>query len=104
MLSILIPTYNNLKYLKLCIDSIIKNSSEKHELIVHINSGGFPPTLSTKAMIVASRIMSINKTILVINNSPESYLKIRRIMNLPMDVIINFCVDIFFCFSVGLGA
>ena len=62
--------------------------------IVHINSGGFPPTLSTKAMIVASRIMSINKTILVINNSPESYLKIRRIMNLPMDVIINFCVDI----------
>ena len=39
MLSILIPTYNNLKYLKLCIDSIIKNSSEKHELIVHINSG-----------------------------------------------------------------
>ena len=39
MFSIIIPTFNNIKYLKLCIDSIIKNSSEKHELIVHINSG-----------------------------------------------------------------
>tara|TARA_Y100000590_G_scaffold411380_1_gene505362 strand:- start:542 stop:1408 length:867 start_codon:yes stop_codon:yes gene_type:complete len=39
MFSIVIPTYNNLKYVKLCIDSIKKNSSLKHEIIVHSNIG-----------------------------------------------------------------
>jgi glycosyltransferase involved in cell wall biosynthesis len=37
--SILIPTWNNLPYLKLCIDSIRKNSTFKHQIIVHINEG-----------------------------------------------------------------
>lgn len=37
--SILIPTWNNLGYLKLCIESIRKNSFYKHQLIVHINEG-----------------------------------------------------------------
>ena len=35
--SIVIPTYNNFNYLKLCIDSIIKNSFFNHEIIIHIN-------------------------------------------------------------------
>tara|TARA_Y100000590_G_scaffold448992_1_gene586463 strand:+ start:2030 stop:2881 length:852 start_codon:yes stop_codon:yes gene_type:complete len=39
MFSIVIPTYNNLKYLKLCLNSIKKNSSYKHEIIVHSNDG-----------------------------------------------------------------
>src|SRR5215467_1184052 len=37
--SILIPTWNNLPYLKLCVDSIRKNSHFKHQVIVHINDG-----------------------------------------------------------------
>lgn len=37
--SIIIPTWNNLRYLKLCIESIRKNSTHKHQLIVHINEG-----------------------------------------------------------------
>ena len=37
--SILIPTWNNLDYLKLCIHSIRKNSFFKHQIIVHINEG-----------------------------------------------------------------
>jgi glycosyltransferase involved in cell wall biosynthesis len=37
--SILIPTWNNLKYLRLCIGSILKNSALKHQIIVHINEG-----------------------------------------------------------------
>ena len=37
--SIIIPTFNNLKYLKLCIKSILKNSHFKHEIIFHINEG-----------------------------------------------------------------
>ncbi len=39
MFSIIIPTYNNLEYLKLCLKSIQKNSSFDHEIIIHINEG-----------------------------------------------------------------
>jgi glycosyltransferase involved in cell wall biosynthesis len=37
--SILIPTWNNLEYLKLCIESIRKNSQHPHQIIVHVNEG-----------------------------------------------------------------
>lgn|GEM_PF-37538 len=37
--SILIPTWNNLDFLKLCIASIRKNSAYKHQIILHINEG-----------------------------------------------------------------
>lgn len=37
--SILIPTWNNLELLKLCIQSIQKNSFFQHEIIVHVNQG-----------------------------------------------------------------
>lgn len=37
--SILIPTWNNLPYLKICIDSIRKNSCFPHQVIVHANEG-----------------------------------------------------------------
>ena len=39
MFSIIIPTFNNLEYLKLCLESIKKNSSYNHEIIIHINEG-----------------------------------------------------------------
>ena len=39
MFSILIPTYNNLNYLKLCIESIEKNSKYDHQIIIHVNEG-----------------------------------------------------------------
>ena len=39
MISIVIPTFNNLDYLKLCLKSLKKNSSFKHEVIIHINDG-----------------------------------------------------------------
>ena len=37
--SIIIPSWNNLNYLKLCIESIKKNSEYDHELLFHINEG-----------------------------------------------------------------
>lgn len=37
--SILIPSWNNLKYLQLCIESIQKNSKFQHQVIVHVNDG-----------------------------------------------------------------
>ena len=39
MFSIIIPSLNNLKYLKFCIESIKKNSFYKNEIIVHVNIG-----------------------------------------------------------------
>ncbi len=37
--SILIPSWNNLDYLKLCVHSIRKNSAYSHQIIVHVNEG-----------------------------------------------------------------
>lgn len=37
--SILIPSWNNLALLKLCVESIRKNSNYSHQLIIHVNEG-----------------------------------------------------------------
>lgn len=39
MFSIIIPTWNNLPYLKLVIDSLRRHSRYEHQVIVHINDG-----------------------------------------------------------------
>ena len=39
MFSIIIPTFNNIEYLKICIRSIKKNSLYNHEIIPHVNEG-----------------------------------------------------------------
>ena len=39
MFTIIIPTLNNLPYLRICINSINKNSVYKHEIIPHVNIG-----------------------------------------------------------------
>ena len=38
-ISILIPTFNNLRYLKFFLNSVKNNSSFQHEVIVHVNDG-----------------------------------------------------------------
>ena len=52
MISIVIPTYNNLNYLKLCLKSLKKNSSFKHEIIIHINDGSDGTLDFIKAKII----------------------------------------------------
>lgn len=37
--SILIPTWNSLEILKICVDSIQKNSFFTHEILIHVNQG-----------------------------------------------------------------
>ena len=39
MFSIIIPTFNNFEYLKICLDSIKKNSKSNHEIIIFVNEG-----------------------------------------------------------------
>ncbi len=38
-MSIVIPTWNNLPYIKNCLDSLKKNSRLPHQIILHINEG-----------------------------------------------------------------
>ena len=40
MFSIVIPTLNNFNYLKICLESLKKNSTLDHEIIIHVNEGG----------------------------------------------------------------
>jgi glycosyltransferase involved in cell wall biosynthesis len=37
--SIIIPSWNNLPFLKLCIASVEKNSAFRHQIIIHVNDG-----------------------------------------------------------------
>lgn len=37
--SIVIPTWNNLEFLKLCVASIRKNSAFRHQIVLHVNDG-----------------------------------------------------------------
>ena len=39
MFTVLIPTFNNLHYLKFCINSIKKNSKFNHQIVCHVNIG-----------------------------------------------------------------
>lgn len=39
MFSIVIPSWNNLAYLKLCVESLKKHSQYEHEILVHLNDG-----------------------------------------------------------------
>jgi glycosyltransferase involved in cell wall biosynthesis len=39
LFTILIPTWNNLDYLKLCVASIRENSAHAHQIVVHVNDG-----------------------------------------------------------------
>lgn len=39
LFSILIPTWNNLAYLKLCLKSIEKNSAYRHQILIYVNEG-----------------------------------------------------------------
>ena len=52
MYSIIIPTFNNLPYLKICISSIRKNSKFNHEIIPHVNEG----TDGTEDYLIAENI------------------------------------------------
>ena len=39
MFSIIIPTLNNIHYLKICLESLKKNSMLENEIIIHVNEG-----------------------------------------------------------------
>lgn len=53
MFSIIIPTWNNLEMLKLCVESIRQNSTFQHQIVLHINEGadGTPKWADTEGVV-----------------------------------------------------
>jgi GT2 family glycosyltransferase len=52
MFSILVPTWNNLEYLQLCVAGIRKHTSVPYEILVHVNEGtdGTPEWLQSQGI------------------------------------------------------
>ena len=75
-LSIIVPTFNNLPYLKFFLESLKKNSKFEHEVVIHINDGSdgtlnFVKTKNYKYTISADNIglcSSINKAANLVSN------------------------------------
>jgi glycosyltransferase involved in cell wall biosynthesis len=72
LFSIIIPTWNNLDMVKLCVQSIRKNSAYPHEIVLHINDGND----GTRAWAIAEGI--------VFTASPQN-IGICRAVNLAFD-------------------
>lgn len=69
--------------------------------IVHINSGGYPPTMSAKSAVIAARLSGVKTIILVVNNLAENYSSLSRVLDYPMDIVIVKHVDLFITASVA---
>ena len=90
--SIIIPTWNNLSYLKLCIDSIRKNSQFTHQIIVFVNDGsdGTNDWLKTQTDIDFTGA-SENVGICVAVNSCRAFVKSEYIVYMNDDMYV--CPD-----------
>ena len=58
MFSIIIPTLNNINYLKVCLDSLNKNSSLNNEILVHVSIGndGTTDFLKQKKILIITLV------------------------------------------------
>lgn len=107
MFSILIPTWNNLDYLKLCISSIRRHSVHKHQILIHVNDGsdgtldwvrqsGLEYTASTHNVGIC---MAVNEVAMLASHDLIAYLNddmyclpgwdaaiLRRIGRMPTDL------------------
>ena len=58
LFSIVILTWNNLAFLKLCIQSIQRNSYYNHQIIVHVNDGSDGTLEWIKKQVLITHILS----------------------------------------------
>ena len=91
MFSILVPTYNKLNYLKLCLLSIKKNSKYNHQVIIHINEGTDGTLEYVKKNNYENTYSKINEGVCVSYNKAESLAKHEHIVLMQDDMY--FCRD-----------
>ena len=111
MFSIIIPTLNNLEYLKICIKSINKNSMYKHEIIPHVNIGNdgtteyleknnikFTHTTYNsgicKGMNLASKLINNDYIWFHLNSFPSSYVIMYSTLTDLHDSSLNNCLNV----------
>ena len=91
LFSILIPTWNNLDMLKLCVGSILKNSRFKHQIILHINEGTDGSRAWAKENSIPHTYSSINVGVCLAVNSAASLADTEYIVYLNDDMYV--CPD-----------
>lgn len=89
--SIMIPTWNNLDFLKLCIESIRKNSAYKHQLIIYINDGSDGTEDWVKNQQIEYKKSSSNVGICLALNALRSLVKTDYIVYMNDDMYV--CPD-----------
>ena len=63
--------------------------------LVHINNGGYPGALSARAAALASKLASVPIILMVVNNVAVGYERYSRKFELPIDLMVAHCVDLF---------
>lgn len=94
-LIIILRLITNLPFLIYEILILFRVFSKIKPDIIHLNSGGYPPTMSVKAAIIAAHFFKAKKLILVVNNLAENYNSLSRVFDMPLDRAIVKYVDIF---------
>jgi len=89
VISIIIPTYNNLDYLKLCLNSIKKNSKYQIEIILHINEGTDGTLKFAQENDIKYSYSSINNGICIGSNNAAKLSK--------YDLLLYAHDDMYFC-------
>jgi glycosyltransferase involved in cell wall biosynthesis len=69
--------------------------------ILHINGGGYPAALSTRAAVLAGRISRVSSIIYFSNNLAVPYNSIQRLFEYPIDLIVRNSVDLFLTGSLS---
>jgi glycosyltransferase involved in cell wall biosynthesis len=77
------------------LTALIKILKKTSPDLIHVNSGGFPGAVSTRAAPVAARMSGIQKCLMVINNIPVRYSSLTRILEWPVDQAALRCTDFF---------
>jgi glycosyltransferase involved in cell wall biosynthesis len=69
--------------------------------ILHINNGGYPGALSSRAAVIAGKILGINLIVMVVNNTAIGYSKISRFFDFPVDLFVRNNTNLFITGSIA---
>ncbi len=85
------------KYISIFINTFILFSFlRKRKIdIIHINNGGYPAASSCYSVIIASKLVGLDKIIYVVNNIAEDYRHPFRWLDYPLDFLVRKWVTVF---------
>ncbi len=63
--------------------------------ILHVNSGGYPAALSTRAAVIAAKLARVPSILMVVNNLAINYSRPSRWIDYPIDRLVARCTSTF---------